>query len=187
MERQSLQERSGVGRTQARAGSDPGRALPKPDIGTRLLLRMSVSETVDGVWVGSTEDEPHPGRARVVQALQLIRERDPINHARITRQLKRIWIDVIASGRAHYDQALEACVIDRRYLSPDTTTIEQIASTIVHEATHARLYYGDSAFNLTFVVRRRRMAHGPSCPRRHSRSAASRHPARQRPRANLFR
>jgi hypothetical protein len=34
---------------------------------------------------------------------------------------------------------LNACLLDERVVASETTTLEWIASTIVHEATHARL------------------------------------------------
>ena len=46
---------------------------------------------------------------------------------------------MIPSARAQYQSSLNACVIDERFAILETTTIEQLASTIVHEATHARL------------------------------------------------
>jgi hypothetical protein len=34
---------------------------------------------------------------------------------------------------------MRACVLDERYILQEATTVEEIAATIVHEATHARL------------------------------------------------
>jgi len=34
---------------------------------------------------------------------------------------------------------LNACVFDERFVLAETTTLQKIASTIIHEATHARL------------------------------------------------
>ena len=46
---------------------------------------------------------------------------------------------LIPGSGAHYERSLNACVIDERYVLGETMTLENIASTIVHEATHARL------------------------------------------------
>ena len=124
---------------QGQTGTHAGAAPPKLNLGDRVLLRMSTIRIIDGIWVASTEEEPYPGLCRVFDALQLIRERDPLNYARIVQHLRRIWIRYIPSGRAVFDQTLAACIIDDRYLLPDVSTREVIASTIVHEATHARL------------------------------------------------
>lgn len=73
------------------------------------------------------------------EALQLIKRHDTLNYSRITRNLDRIWVHLLPSAQAHYDRSLNACTLDERYVLNDTVTLEGIASTIVHEATHARL------------------------------------------------
>ena len=59
--------------------------------------------------------------------------------ARIRRDLKRIWVFLVPDGLAEYKHALGACVLDERFVTNPETTIERIASVIVHEATHARM------------------------------------------------
>lgn len=44
---------------------------------------------------------------------------------------------VVPNGGAEFKESLKACMLDERYVAD--STLEQIASTIVHEATHARL------------------------------------------------
>jgi hypothetical protein len=100
---------------------------------------LSTGREIDGLWVGTTESKPHPALCRVDEALQLIKCHDTLNYSRVTRYLDRIWVNLIPSARAHYDPSLNACIIDERYLLPETMPIAKIASTIVHEATHARL------------------------------------------------
>ncbi|WP_369721244.1 hypothetical protein AB8Z38_29920 [Bradyrhizobium sp. LLZ17] len=105
----------------------------------RFALWVSTSRTVDGLWVGSTESKPQPGLRRVEAALGLIKDHDPLNYARTINNLERIWVRLIPNALAHYDPLLSACVIDERLVLPETTALERIASTIVHESTHARL------------------------------------------------
>ncbi|OAF07030.1 hypothetical protein AYJ54_18395 [Bradyrhizobium centrolobii] len=100
---------------------------------------MSKSSTIDGLWVGTTESKPYPALRRVEEALQLIKRHDALNYSRIIRHLDRIWVHLLPSAQAHYDRSLNACVLDERYVLKDAMTLEQLASTIVHEATHARL------------------------------------------------
>ncbi|WP_136626203.1 hypothetical protein [Bradyrhizobium macuxiense] len=57
----------------------------------------------------------------------------------MTSNLDRVWVDLIPGSLAHYRSSLNACVIDERFVLDQATTVERIASTIVHEATHARL------------------------------------------------
>jgi hypothetical protein len=103
------------------------------------LWLLSKSSDIDGLWVGSWEDDPHPGLRRVEEALRLIKRHDPLNYSRVTSKLDRIWVQLIPSGQAHYNRSLNACILDKRYLLQETTAVEIVASTIIHEATHARL------------------------------------------------
>jgi hypothetical protein len=85
------------------------------------------------------EDKPRPGLRRVEEALQLIKNHAPLHYSRVLNNLERIWVRLLTGDLAHYDRSLKACVFDERYVVQETTTIEWIASAIVHEATHARL------------------------------------------------
>ncbi len=102
-------------------------------------LWLSKSHTIDRLWIGTTESKPYPALRRVEEALQLIKRHDTLNYSRITRNLDRIWVHLLPSAQAHYDRSLNACALDERYVLNETTTLERIASTIVHEATHAQL------------------------------------------------
>lgn len=111
----------------------------KPAVIDRLELWSSTSRNIDGLWVGTMEGRPHSGLRRIEEALQLIKNHAPLHHARVINNLQRIWVRLLPGDIAHYERSLKACVFDERYLLQEATTIEWIASTIVHEATHARL------------------------------------------------
>lgn len=115
------------------------KAGSKTPLVDRLGLWFSKSSTTDGLWIGTTESKPYPALRRVEDALQLVKRYDTLNYFRITRNLDRIWVHLLPSAQAHYDRSLNACALDERYVLNETMTLEQIASTIVHEATHARL------------------------------------------------
>jgi hypothetical protein len=123
----------------------------KPTRIDRLELRLSKSLKIDGLWVGTMESKPRPALRRVEEALQLIKRYDMLNYSRITRNLDRIWVHLIPSAEAHYERSLNACVIDERYVLREAMTLEKIASTIVHEATHARL----EGWGISYVEDRR--------------------------------
>jgi hypothetical protein len=108
-------------------------------VAKRLMLWLSRSRNVDGLWVGSIEGQPWLGLRRVEDALALIKQHDPLNYSRICRNLERIWVDILPDAIAHYDRSLNACVFDQRFVLAETTTLGSIAASIVHEATHARL------------------------------------------------
>jgi hypothetical protein len=101
----------------------------------RLCLWFSTSRMVDGLWVGATESEPEPSLRRVEDALQLIKLHDPLHYSRVIHNLERIWVHLAPNARACYDVSLRACVLDERFVLLETTTLEELASTIVHEAT----------------------------------------------------
>ena len=99
---------------------------------------MSTSRHVDGIWIGSWRRNPED-LTSVEGALSLIKQHSPLDYARIIRELERIWVTLSVYGRGQYHHALRACILDERYVADSATTAEQIASTIVHEATHATL------------------------------------------------
>jgi hypothetical protein len=111
----------------------------RPGLVDRLGLAMSTARRVDGIWIGSWGRTPEEDLTRVEGALLLIQQHSPLNHARIVRELERIWVDLSFHGVGEYKHSLRACILDERYVADPATTIERIAATIVHEATHARL------------------------------------------------
>jgi len=111
----------------------------RPHLVDRLALAMCTSRRVDGIWIGNWGRTPKENLTRVEGALLLIKQHSPLDHARIVRDLERIWVDLSFHGLAEYKHSLKACILDERYVANPATTIERIASTIVHETTHARL------------------------------------------------
>jgi hypothetical protein len=111
----------------------------KPDAADRLDLWLSTGKAFDGLWVGTTEGKPQPGVRRIEDALRLIKHHDPLHYSRVIHNLERVWVRLLPGARACYDGSLGACMLDLRFVLPETTTVEEIASAIVHEATHAKL------------------------------------------------
>jgi hypothetical protein len=112
----------------------------RPDLADRLALRFSTSRYVDGLWIGAWEDEPESILRRIEEALSLIKRYDRVRYERLIRDLKRVWVVVLPGDLANFDYKIRTCRIDTRYCLAATTTPELIATTIVHEATHARLW-----------------------------------------------
>jgi hypothetical protein len=111
----------------------------RPAAADRFSLWFSTGREIDGLWVGTTEARPKPALRRVEDALQLIKRQDSLHYSRVIHNLKRVWVHLLPNAGACYEVSLNACVLDERYVLLETTTIEHIASSIVHEATHARL------------------------------------------------
>ena len=111
----------------------------QPPLVDRLALWLSTSRRVDGLWVGSMESDPQPGLGRVEEAIHLIKRHDLLHYSRVIHNLERIWVHILPDAAACYQRSLKACVFDERFVLSETTTLERIATTIIHEATHAKL------------------------------------------------
>jgi hypothetical protein len=104
----------------------------------RLRLRFSTSRTVDGLLIDVWNSDLQ-SLNRIEDALRLIKHHHALHYSRVVNHLDRIWVHLLPDATAHYDRSLNACVMDERFVLLESTTLERIASTIVHEATHARL------------------------------------------------
>jgi hypothetical protein len=111
----------------------------KVSLADKIDLRLSTGRVVDGLWVGSSHYEPKPGLRRVEDALRLIKDHSPLHYQRIRNNLERIWVRLLPHARASYFHPLNACQLDERFVVLKETTLERIASCIIHEATHGRL------------------------------------------------
>jgi hypothetical protein len=124
-----------VQRTRARLKGE------RPSLMTRLMLSFSLSQRIDGLWVGSYDKEnAKASLGRVEEALRLIKTYDPRRYRRLLSDLERIWVVPITGGIAHFNSSIWACVLDPRFISSEMKTSEEFAAAIVHEATHARLW-----------------------------------------------
>jgi hypothetical protein len=121
---------------------------------------------MDGVWIGSWRrpaDLP-----RIEEAMLLIKQHSPVHYSRVVRDLARVWVSVLLNRGAQYRRSVRACVLDERYF--DSATPERLASTIVHEATHARLidcgieYKEHLRLRIEAICRRRELAFAASLP-----------------------
>lgn len=116
------------------------RQRPRPRLVDRLALRLSKSRVVDGLWLGvALSFEPEPILNRVEEALRLIQTYDQHRYNRLIRDLERVWVCDIPGAMGNFDKSIRACKLDREFVAADRSSPELIATTIVHEATHARL------------------------------------------------
>jgi len=99
-------------------------------------LKACERRTIDGLLIVGDRKEVD----KVLAALALIRDFDPIRYKRIARDLARIWVMVVPSGAAQFRESTWTCEIDDRFVLDPGTGTEILALVIVHEATHARLH-----------------------------------------------
>ncbi len=85
-------------------------------------------------------DKDYPAAfSKIDQAFNLISEFDSLHYHQIKHNVKRIWISVLPVNYAEWVDDLQTCILDRNYLLRSDVSVCEIAQTIVHEATHARL------------------------------------------------
>lgn len=115
----------------------------KPQRGLRAIVyrlahwgfvRLSGKRTVDGLLIVSDK-----GTEKIIEALRLIRDFDPARYGRLLRDVRQILVTTLPASAAQWVDSLQACELDERYIIREGTTLELVASLIVHEATHARL------------------------------------------------
>jgi hypothetical protein len=116
-----------------------GSPVPKLSLADRFGLWVSTGRVTDGLWIGSAQSDSEPGLQRVEAALQLINRCAPLHYRRVKNSLSRIWVTLVPHGAGCYLHSLNACLLDERVVASENTTLEWIASAIVHEATHARI------------------------------------------------
>jgi hypothetical protein len=103
------------------------------------MLHESDGERIDGLWVGSwLGKEKDAEFRRVAEALGLIKTHDRLRYNRLIRDLQRIWVVPLFGDAGTFSRAITCCKLDPRIVLAEPP--EVIASVIVHEATHARLF-----------------------------------------------
>jgi hypothetical protein len=103
----------------------------------KLLRWVYHGRDVDGLWVGAWDE---PILERTIEALRLIELHDPLRYRRMTQDLHRVLVQRFLPGAlGNFNARLRACLLNENFVAHDDTTLQMIAATIVHEATHARL------------------------------------------------
>lgn len=128
--------------TRSRPSGSAHAPRKRPKLLERIEFWLSArSKYVDGLWVGVWDDEADKELVwrRVEGALGLIKAYDRILYARLLRDIERLRVCIIPYGLACYRESMNACELDTRFMLAEDSSPEVIASTIVHEATHARL------------------------------------------------
>jgi hypothetical protein len=108
----------------------------------RILLRLSRKKECFGfnaaILFPSSGNERN-AFSKIEAALELLSRYAPHHIRRIREQIKTIWIFTAKPYTAEWQGDICACVLDHEYVHSEETSAEEIATTIMHEATHARV------------------------------------------------
>lgn len=80
------------------------------------------------------------GFRRIEEALRLIRDNAPVRFAQVCTDVDRIWVLGARFYRGRYIHSLRMCELYYYFVLSPATTAASLASTIIHEAQHARHY-----------------------------------------------
>lgn len=112
----------------------------------RFVIWQSLSQNFDGLWLGAftekTQAETVLGKLR--EALELLKTCDPYRYKRVLAQFDKILAHAMPA-RGRFVPALRRCVLDDTFVA--TGRIDEIAATIVHEATHGELLRRGVGYN----------------------------------------
>jgi hypothetical protein len=123
------------------------------------------------MWVGTYfQRNAEQVMRRVEETLRLIKTYDERRYKRLISDLSRVWVRLVPGGLGKYTHSLRACELDERFVLAETSPPEMIAATIVHEATHARLWRFGFGYDenvrgrVEAVCVRRELANRPADP-----------------------
>ena len=108
----------------------------------RVMLATSEHRELFGVPVYvflRDQDASEHVFTRVSGALGCLREFDDRRLVRLRKDIRLIWVRRLYGFLGQFNPQLAACELDENYVLRLATTPEILASTIVHEATHAHL------------------------------------------------
>ena len=104
-------------------------------------MRLGRRREMQGILVSAFTEKAKRAVAleRVAAAVELIRRYDPAGFRRVQRGVRRILVSWLPGTWGEYQSEIDLCVLHDEHVVAPETSIAAIASTVVHEATHARL------------------------------------------------
>lgn len=102
------------------------------------LFQGSVKKVICGIEVGVLLDSEIVFE-KVEKALRLVESYDAKRFAQVQRYIKIIFVFGDPTAHGYWHQELQMCELQDEFVRNQNSSIEQIASAIVHEMTHARL------------------------------------------------
>ena len=114
-----------------------------------LIFRLCKRAEIEGITIGVFEEKDSFDRiqAKLKSALTLLRDYDTRRFAYLQRDVKRIMVFGGPHYRGSWYQECAMCDLTDRYVLAPETTPAMLASTLAHEAMHARLYRWGIGYN----------------------------------------
>ena len=109
----------------------------------RILFRRARRRTIKDVLVAVSFASPAEADAafdRIGVAFNLLEFYGRRSLAVLRQDVAGIWIWVASAGRGEWHRDTRLVILDKHYVVDPQTDPREIASTLVHEATHARLH-----------------------------------------------
>ena len=108
----------------------------------RLLYRVSEEHAVEGIVIalyGPLDSERGVLLNKLHAALELLKTHDQRSLERIRLYAKAIWVHMGVPGYGAWNASQQLIELQDEYVMSEETTPPDVASTLVHEATHAWL------------------------------------------------
>ncbi len=109
---------------------------------THLQWALSRRELMHGILTGVVWSEPARGvaAAKLRAALNLLATTQPRRLMRLKLDVRRILVTFVQVADAQFSPSSRTVLVDEAYVCRPDVTPSHLATTIVHEATHARLF-----------------------------------------------
>lgn len=92
-------------------------------------------------------------------ALDLLASASPQSLKRLRRHARGILIMPLGTAVGEFYPPLKLCCLDEKHVTKESTQVEEIASTLVHETAHAHLYAIGIGYPTSLHVRIEKLCH----------------------------
>jgi hypothetical protein len=109
---------------------------------TRFLVWTAPTRLVSGIPVTVTSRDSRTAEAhwrKVEEGLELLRTHHTHGFEEVRRHIRRVIVGFLSTARAAWWGPPRVCMLSIEYFSQDTATAADVASSLIHEARHARL------------------------------------------------
>jgi hypothetical protein len=126
---------------------------------THLQWAITHRELMHGIPTGVPRSQPDKDIAgtKLRATLDLIATSQPRRLVRLQRDVRRILVTFVQVADAQYSAPTRTVLLDETYVCKPEVTAGHLATTMVHEATHARLFAAGIGYPTTLRPRIERL------------------------------